>query len=57
VKKFTGVDEKGRGSGLFSMKERVRIMGGECSIESHPGRGTTVSVVIPLTGSVNNAED
>jgi len=57
VKKLTGVDKKGRGSGLFSMKERVKIMGGECSIESHPCRGTTVRVVIPLTQSVNNAED
>jgi signal transduction histidine kinase len=57
VRKLTGVDEKGRGSGLFSMKERVRLMGGECSIESHPGRGTTVRVVIPLTGSIKNAED
>jgi len=57
VNKLTGVDEKGRGSGLFSMKERVKLMGGECSIESYPGRGTTVRVVIPVAKGIGNAED
>jgi PAS domain S-box-containing protein len=39
-----------RGSlGLLSMEERVQIVGGDFSIESSSGRGTTVRVEIPLT--------
>jgi signal transduction histidine kinase len=37
------------GVGLSSMKERITKLGGELSIESAPGSGTTVSFVIPLT--------
>jgi len=48
VSELTQIDEKGRGRGVFSMKERVRMLGGRCSIESQPGHGTTVNVRIPL---------
>jgi signal transduction histidine kinase len=34
--------------GLLSMKERARLLGGTCRIESEPGLGTKVSVTIPL---------
>lgn len=34
--------------GLLGMKERTLGMGGECNIESRPGKGTTVRVVLPL---------
>lgn len=34
--------------GLTSMKERLRLVGGEISIDSKPGRGTEVEVRIPL---------
>jgi signal transduction histidine kinase len=37
------------GVGLDSMKERITKLGGELSIESAPGAGTTVSFVIPLS--------
>jgi len=57
VSKLTGVDERGRGSGVFGMKERVKLMGGSCSIESQPGQGTLVSVSIPSTRSEDVAED
>lgn len=35
--------------GLISMAERVALVGGELSIESAPGRGTTVRAELPLT--------
>lgn len=39
-----------RGSlGMLNMKERADIVGGEFSISSQPGRGTTVSLRLPLT--------
>ena len=37
-----------RGLGLISMRERLRLVNGELSIESQPGRGTTVLARVPL---------
>ncbi len=37
-----------RGLGLVSMEERVKILNGTLSIESRPGRGTTVRASVPL---------
>lgn len=37
-----------QGLGFVSMRERARILGGECIIESQPGRGTTIMVRVPL---------
>jgi PAS domain S-box-containing protein len=37
-----------RGVGLVSMHERLRLVNGELSIQSVPGRGTTVLARIPL---------
>lgn len=34
--------------GLFGMRERVEALGGSLSIESSPGKGTTVNVEVPL---------
>lgn len=36
------------GNGLKNMKERASILGGTVSIESGPGKGTTVRIKIPL---------
>jgi two-component system, NarL family, sensor kinase len=38
----------GRGLGLLSMRERARLMGGECVIESGPEHGTRVRARLPL---------
>lgn len=57
VKKVTGVDPSGRGAGLFTMKERVKLVGGACHIESGPGRGTKVYVKVPLTKGADGEED
>ena len=39
------------GLGLLGMQERVVSFGGRLTIESQPGRGTTVLVRVPLNGS------
>ena len=36
------------GWGLVGIRERVQLAGGDCQIESTPGKGTTVTVEIPL---------
>ena len=41
--------ENGRGLGLFGMKERASYVGGRVDIESRPGAGTKITVVIPTT--------
>jgi signal transduction histidine kinase len=47
---FVGVpgETPGRGLGLLGIRERARLLGGECRIESAPERGTRVHVRIPL---------
>ncbi|MGC1905541.1 MAG: PAS domain S-box protein [Candidatus Acidiferrum sp.] len=40
--------KQGRGLGLASMQERLRLVGGELSIESHPQHGTTIHARVPL---------
>jgi len=57
VSKLTRVDKSGRGMGLFTMKERARLVGGACRVESQPGKGTEIMVKVPLTGSMVDAED
>ena len=54
---LTGIEESGRGAGLFGMKERVGLVGGVCSVQSQPGQGTAVTARIPITWSTANAED
>jgi len=39
---------QGRGLGLTSMQERVRLVKGTISIESEPMGGTTIHVRVPL---------
>ena len=41
----SGMKEK---LGLYSMQERAELIGGKFTIESQPGMGTTVFVVVPL---------
>jgi signal transduction histidine kinase len=57
VSKLTGVDARGRGSGLFGMKERVKLMGGNCHVDSRPGQGTIVTAKVPTTRSIAIEED
>jgi len=57
VDKLTRVDPGGRGAGLFTMKERVSLVGGACRIESRPGQGTRVVVRVPLERDLADEED
>jgi len=40
-------DESESGLGLAGMRERALLVGGELTIESRPGRGTTVHLTVP----------
>jgi len=43
---------KGRGIGLSSMKERLKLVNGKVSIDSKLGRGTTIHARVPLSRSL-----
>jgi signal transduction histidine kinase len=57
VSKLTRVDPSGRGAGLFTIKERVKLAGGVCNIDSSPGHGTKVTVNVPLPTDVAVEKD
>ena len=57
VSEITSIDRRGRGAGLFGMKERVKLAGGICSIDSQPGKGTKITAKIPIIRSSVDAED
>ena len=46
---------KSTGLGLTSMRERLRLVGGELSINSQPKRGTTIHARVPVTSSSDSA--
>ena len=48
VEKLSGIQTKASGVGIRGMRERVRQLGGDLSIESD-GTGTTVSVLLPAS--------
>jgi signal transduction histidine kinase len=39
--------------GLLGIQERVALVGGICSIDSEPGKGTTIKAAIPLAAEEN----
>lgn len=57
VSQLTGIDKGGRGAGLFSIKERIGLLGGTCSVQSQTGKGTTVTARIPITWGRSDAKD
>ncbi|MBN2462488.1 MAG: GAF domain-containing protein [Dehalococcoidia bacterium] len=57
VKRLTHVYSDGRGAGLFTMKERVKLAGGKCKIDSHRGQGTKVTINIPLPADAVDEKD
>ncbi|MBL8012670.1 MAG: response regulator [Candidatus Omnitrophica bacterium] len=34
--------------GLFSLRERLKLINGELNVESHPSQGTTVEIIVPV---------
>ncbi|HEX9015761.1 MAG TPA: cache domain-containing protein [Chloroflexota bacterium] len=45
--------EKGRGLGLMGMRERVSLFSGTLAVETAPGAGTQLRIVVPLEGAGN----
>jgi signal transduction histidine kinase len=43
------------GLGLTSMQERLKLVDGDLSIDSEPGRGTTINARVPLRPAGNPA--
>ena len=43
---------RGTGLGLALVKEYVRVMGGDVSVDSVPGRGSTFAFTLPLPESL-----
>jgi signal transduction histidine kinase len=49
VDQLKGVEPGGRGAGLFTMRERARLLGGAGFVESKPGYGTKVTINLPIS--------
>jgi signal transduction histidine kinase len=47
---------KGRGLGLTSMRERVRLVNGTIAINAKPLGGTTIHVRVPLASGASSLE-
>jgi signal transduction histidine kinase len=47
--------ERGRHLGLLAMRERTELMGGEFKVRSAPGRGTTITIRLPLLAGEKRA--
>ena len=45
------------GTGVFGMKERVELLGGDYSVKSQLGQGTLITVKVPRTWSNAHAKD
>ncbi|MGD9599667.1 MAG: MASE1 domain-containing protein [Steroidobacteraceae bacterium] len=50
VSDLTFLPSQRGGFGLYSIRERLMIIGGKLGIESSPGRGTRVRITAPLAG-------
>lgn len=48
--------EHERGMGLLGIEERAAHLGGSTSIESRPGHGTTISIVLPTAPAARSAQ-
>jgi signal transduction histidine kinase len=40
--------DQSRGYGLYNVRQRIELMGGRLDIESTPGKGTSVTVVVSI---------
>ena len=45
---------RSHGMGLFGMRERIELVGGSLVIKSNPGRGTEITLEVPLTIGVGD---
>ncbi|MDC6350496.1 ATP-binding protein [Zeaxanthinibacter sp. PT1] len=51
-----GTEEKGSGIGLALVKELVDLHGGQISVNSHKGKGTTFKVRLPVSANILQGE-
>ena len=52
-----GEARSGRGLGLLSLDERVRLVGGRLTVDTQPLRGTELRIVVPLERGQHAARD
>ena len=45
-----------RGLGLMGMKERMSVIGGELHLQSQPGKGTAIHLIVPLQQGSNGKD-
>jgi two-component system sensor histidine kinase DegS len=45
------------GNGMHNMRERVSLLQGEINIRSSPGKGTTITVNVPIIANYVNNQD
>ena len=50
-------DKQEGGLGLFAIRERVELMGGEMKVDSAVGRGTRMTLVVPVAAAVPDAAE
>jgi signal transduction histidine kinase len=55
VSEYFGEGRKSNGFGLLGMKERASVLGGTLEIHSRAGRGTRVTVTVPVSGTVQGS--
>ena len=48
ISQIMHIEENGRGRGVFSMRERIKILGGTMIAESQPGQGATIQARVPI---------
>jgi signal transduction histidine kinase len=53
----SGYDPFESGFGLFSIREQLEHRGGTFEVDSGPGRGSTVTIVMPLAMTAQPAEE
>jgi PAS domain S-box-containing protein len=49
-------DSSGGGFGLFSLRQRLEILGGQMTIDSQPGRGTRIALAVPTSTPTEAAD-
>lgn len=57
INKITDIEPNGRGAGLFTMRERLRLVGGVGDIESGPGEGTRITVTVPVIRDLEDLQN
>jgi signal transduction histidine kinase len=57
VSEVTDIEKGGRGRGVFSMRERIGLLGGTGAIESQPGQGTAIWARVPIRWDGEDAEN